>query len=488
MANKTRAEFEEYVKKLTEAICTELLMNRMEQMFRRCEDMAEQLEEASEHINSAGGQMQNELKTVHKTLELSGRETSDVKRMLQEDIDQLRQFSEETFIEIQEFNQTRQRELDLALQRRTDESVKRLEAVLSGGADRIDAALGASITAEEMDAFLKELEEYTTNHRKSSGQYLAAIRRAEKEESDKLQEYISRVVESLESRTEAQKSSADQALELFDKTSGERLSELREHIDSLVEAVQAQSELNFDAVHFVNGGFREEATRSIQRVVAAVDTAQKKLSDSVDKLLETAQQRMQELEAQESQMIEHGFDTYAQVLDARTTDLDIALRQFSTEEEAGHKQMLSAQDKLLADYRQEKLRMLQRMDYFEAVLKNMDKRIDGIEQVFRDMQELSREAEQRTQRMETMLLKEQDVVRPLDARLQSLTGAVGAVGLLTGILFLALLAVQQPWLIWGVPATVGLGVAILVLVWNWCGGWGVRLGAWLAGKGKKGRP
>lgn len=210
MTNEIRTEFETYVKQLAETIAKEIYLEDLKQLCMQYTERLETCENLYKVHTEQDEQMLQQAQEIAG--EINGLKTglSDQLIKINAEIKRFQENSEKIFekysLQVTEVNEDAKKNFMLALSEVLQNEKTELSKMLSNVNSDLREALQGTITADNLDAFVKQMEESTikiTNgvaflqedYKTVFGQYAQEMKKAEEENWNTLQENIRKQVE-----------------------------------------------------------------------------------------------------------------------------------------------------------------------------------------------------------------------------------------------------------------------------------------------------
>lgn len=161
MADELRGEFEEYVKKLTTAICKDIFLRELKDLYGRYETEYKKYAEVSSNAENASRNLSEEVSKVTAFLKKTEENTKWTTKSLEGSIRKIEGHTFQLFQELKRANEEKNAELLSGLASHIEVYKDELARIFSEGYSRISDKLAGVITPEILQDFLTSLDENT---------------------------------------------------------------------------------------------------------------------------------------------------------------------------------------------------------------------------------------------------------------------------------------------------------------------------------------
>lgn len=334
--NDMRDEFEAYVKKLTTAICKDIFLEKLEELYNKYEEEYNLYSKASHHAETVSKSLEQELKNTVLFLKDVDEKTSKSMDFINDNIGQMEEFTEQMFLKMWNLNEEKRIEFISALSSHIDGYKKELAKIFKDGNKNISNKLAGVITPEILQQFLDSLEENTRETKelasfisdtykqeveKSIKQIVEANRKAMEETNISVSEYMKQIMDELgETQKNAVASIEEQKNAVANTTS--RYTSLL--IQCFNKFAQTEKEN------------REKALEEQKKLIAAIGPSDEKIAQFESRVikLERLIKEMEKTNETYYQKIQQAFEQY--VKEQRSLQIqqyeNMALLQRRTEE------------------------------------------------------------------------------------------------------------------------------------------------------------
>lgn len=166
MNNDMRKEFEDYVKKLTTAICKDIFLEKLEELYQKYKEEYERYSEASSIVQVAGKELNNGIKDTEKLVKDISINTNQSIKEINTNIASVEANTKKLFSEMKVFNDKKAEEFIIGLANYIEGYKKEISTVFEESEKKISDKLAGVITPEIMREFLYNLQESTAETKK----------------------------------------------------------------------------------------------------------------------------------------------------------------------------------------------------------------------------------------------------------------------------------------------------------------------------------
>ena len=166
MNNDLRKEFEDYVKKLTTAICKDIFLEKLEELYQKYKEEYERYSEASSIVQVAGKELNNGIKDTEKLVKDISININQAIKEINTNIASVEANTKRLFSEMKVFNDKKAEEFIIGLANYIDGYKKEISTVFEESEKKISDKLAGIITPEIMREFLHNLQESTAETKK----------------------------------------------------------------------------------------------------------------------------------------------------------------------------------------------------------------------------------------------------------------------------------------------------------------------------------
>lgn len=277
MKNDMRGEFEEYVKKLTTAICKDIFLEKLEELYVKYEKEYELYAKAAAQAASAGKSLQKELKGTTSFLKDIDKKTGDSIRQVDEKISRVEASTEQTFNEMRALNEQKLTDFISGISACMDGYQKELSDVFAREEQKISDKLAGIITPEVLGHFLDRLEEntretkslaafvgeeYRSEVEKSIRAIVDANRSAMEETNSAVLAYVDKMTEALEGTQKGAEAAIDGKVKSFQ--------------DTMARYIKVESQC-FNSFIQAENKSREEALEEQKKLIAQIGPSDEKM-------------------------------------------------------------------------------------------------------------------------------------------------------------------------------------------------------------------
>lgn len=161
MASDMKEEFEVYVKRLTTAICKDILLEKMEELCSKFEDEYVNYVQASEKVLLASESLQGEVKKADKAVKNIELNTKNSLQSISHEIVELKNNNKILFEEMHILNSQSKSDFITELGSYIEKYKKEVAMTLDAGCEQISDKLAGVITPKLLQEFINKLEENT---------------------------------------------------------------------------------------------------------------------------------------------------------------------------------------------------------------------------------------------------------------------------------------------------------------------------------------
>lgn len=181
MENNLRDEFEEYVKKLSAAICKDILLEKMEELFEKYEIEYSKLEISTQCIVDAGNELGEETRQADKTIKEINKTTKNMLKSISSDIAVMESNNKKLFDEMRNLNDDNKKQFIEDLSKSIEYYKDDLLLIFEQENAQISHRLGDVIKIKD----LKEFSEVIENNTKKSHELVSFINNTYEREIEK---------------------------------------------------------------------------------------------------------------------------------------------------------------------------------------------------------------------------------------------------------------------------------------------------------------
>ena len=161
MANDIKNEFEEYVQKLTTAICKEIFLEKLEEILKEYESGFQMMENSTGKVEFASNALLNEVKRAEKSMNYFEENIGKTTQLLTADIAKMESLMRNLFERMKSDNEESKRGFIEALAKSINDYKYEIEKTIHSGCDLISDKMQGIITPEQLTYFVEQIEENT---------------------------------------------------------------------------------------------------------------------------------------------------------------------------------------------------------------------------------------------------------------------------------------------------------------------------------------
>lgn len=287
MNNNMRNEFEEYVKKLTTAICKDILLEKMEELYGKYESEYQKMETSTKSVVDASKDLQKETKKVDATIkEISGN-TQNVLNRISADIEVMETNNKTMFAEVRKLNNENKEQFITALGNCIESYIDDLATTFEQENEKISEKLAGIVTPEDLQDFVDTIEENTRTSQELvsfiDSTYEREIEETIKmiiENTKKAQEtmngeidlFVKKVLEDLESATVSTENKVSQQAQIYAELLNEKMVLFQKELSKLMDEEEQRRE-----------GYLQKQVELVKQIGPSDDKIQQ-LADEVTRL------------------------------------------------------------------------------------------------------------------------------------------------------------------------------------------------------------
>lgn len=474
MATDIKEEFEDYVKKLTTAICKEILLEKMEQLFKKYEEESVKLCEASKNVLIAGESLQKEVKFADTTVKKIDADTGNILQDISQDIVSMEDNINMMFEEMRELNLESKHDFITELQGYISNYKKEIAEAIDQGCEQISEKV--LLAEESLQKEVKTADEAvrdTVNTLQGISQNIVSMEDNVKMTFEEMQksnvESSHNFIVELNNYISNYKEKIAETIDwgcgqISDKFAGAVTAELlQEFMDKLEENTKKSKEL----ASFVNDTYKEEIKKSIREIISDNKAAQDQIHDSINAHIQKVLDDLAIAKKACDTAISRQEKAFSESTNQQIAVFAKYLNKFLLADKESKEKALDLQSELI-----------KQIGPSDKKMGILDSRIDAIEKQITEMKNENTEKTNLIIKSFNNYMEEQKALKKNQYANQELVEKcsenfswkiyMGFSNLLLTGLFVMLLVLQKPWEILGTGYTIGIAVvfiSITLLVW-----------------------
>ena len=246
MGNDMRTEFEDYVKKLTTAICKDILLEKMEELYNKYEAGYQNVDASAKNVMDASKALQTETKRVDNAL-----------ANIAINIEMLESDSKIIFTKLREENKESKESFIQNLSESIEKYKKETADIFEEGNRNISDKLASIITPEILQGFVKEIEENTKKSQElvtfinetyereiedSIKQIIAESKKSQDTMNDAIAVYVRKVLADLDTASEHTENRISQYAQMSVKLMSKELSIFQNRLVEMINKEERERE------------------------------------------------------------------------------------------------------------------------------------------------------------------------------------------------------------------------------------------------------
>lgn len=318
MNNDLRIEFEEYVKKLTTAICDNIFLARMEQLFSKYDkeyDLYVDLFKKSDNARLELGSRVNDAAKTIKAVETNSNETL---TRLNNEITDFSSSAEKMVADLYNYNDEKAEEFVKQLASYIEQYKQETALVFEEGEKKISTKLAGVITPEILQHFLDELEK-NTNETKTLATFI----------NDSYKKEIEENIKSMVASNEATLKTMDATVSEYVKSMLETLNEAQDNAKNQIDA-SAKT-------------LCDTTTNNVNKLVQQLNWYIYKEKEDREKAIEEQKKLIASIGPSDEKMNQ---------LEQKVFRVEKAVSEMKTQENENDEKILDMLDNILSDYRE----------------------------------------------------------------------------------------------------------------------------------------
>ena len=255
MGNDMRSEFEEYVKKLTTAICKDILLEKMEELYGKYEKEYQILENSTQNIMDVGKALQQETKMVDTKMKEISSNTQVTLDSISADIVAMETSNKSMFDEMRKLNNDNKKQFITDLSNCIEQYKEDLEFTFKQENLQISEKLVGIITREDLQNFADTSE---VNTRKSQElvsfinntyereiednirKIIENTQKAQETMNSEISIYIKKVLRDLDSATVSTENKVSQYAQTYAELLDEKMTMIQDKLSKLMDEEKQQ--------------------------------------------------------------------------------------------------------------------------------------------------------------------------------------------------------------------------------------------------------